>query len=228
MASGEEDFKEVPCHSSHELMLEVRIVVDEEFEGFGFTGKNELINEKPIVIGFLLLLDFELLTGKGLLFLLLLDFELLTGWDCQALKSWCQAARTSGRARSAKHLRVWIFECKGRSHDAFVLGVTAATLLGVAHIVANLLVFCGASIQNDSQKSPPSKKFSKALLVFTWIIFLVGVTMLVIGTRSNDKSGIKCGFTYHNFLPTGGILCLVHAFLSLAYYVTSAAALYTN
>lgn len=46
---------------------EVRMVVDEDQEGFGFTGKNELINGKAAIIGFLLLLDFELLTGKGLL-----------------------------------------------------------------------------------------------------------------------------------------------------------------
>ncbi|KAI8526546.1 hypothetical protein RHMOL_Rhmol12G0005000 [Rhododendron molle] len=46
---------------------EVRMVVDEGQEGFGFTQKNELINGKAAVIGFLLLLDFELLTGKGLL-----------------------------------------------------------------------------------------------------------------------------------------------------------------
>ncbi|GMH00692.1 hypothetical protein Nepgr_002531 [Nepenthes gracilis] len=46
---------------------EVRMVVDDSLEGFGFTGKNELINGKAAAIGFLLLLDFELLTGKGLL-----------------------------------------------------------------------------------------------------------------------------------------------------------------
>ncbi|KAJ8759505.1 hypothetical protein K2173_007121 [Erythroxylum novogranatense] len=46
---------------------EVKMMVDEDLEGFGFTGKNELINGKAAVIGFLLLLDFELLTGKGLL-----------------------------------------------------------------------------------------------------------------------------------------------------------------
>ncbi|XP_038989517.1 uncharacterized protein LOC103704768 [Phoenix dactylifera] len=46
---------------------EVRMVVDEDLEGFGFTGKNELINGKAATIGFLLLIDFELLTGKGLL-----------------------------------------------------------------------------------------------------------------------------------------------------------------
>ncbi|GER27586.1 3-phenylpropionate/cinnamic acid dioxygenaseferredoxin subunit [Striga asiatica] len=46
---------------------EVKMIVDEDLEGFGFTGKNELINGKAAAIGFLLLLDFELLTGKGLL-----------------------------------------------------------------------------------------------------------------------------------------------------------------
>ncbi|GAB2290347.1 hypothetical protein Dimus_024626 [Dionaea muscipula] len=46
---------------------EVRMIVDDSQEGFGFTRKNELINGKAAVIGFLLLLDFELLTGKGLL-----------------------------------------------------------------------------------------------------------------------------------------------------------------
>ncbi|KAG8378528.1 hypothetical protein BUALT_Bualt08G0146400 [Buddleja alternifolia] len=46
---------------------EVRMVIDEDVGGFGFTRKNELINGKAAVIGFLLLLDFELLTGKGLL-----------------------------------------------------------------------------------------------------------------------------------------------------------------
>lgn len=46
---------------------EVKMVVDESSGGFGFTPKNEGINGKAAVIGFLLLLDFELLTGKGLL-----------------------------------------------------------------------------------------------------------------------------------------------------------------
>ncbi|KAK4413426.1 hypothetical protein Salat_2755200 [Sesamum alatum] len=46
---------------------EVKMIIDEDLEGFGFTRKNELINGKAAVIGFLLLLDFELLTGRGLL-----------------------------------------------------------------------------------------------------------------------------------------------------------------
>ncbi|XP_039003250.1 uncharacterized protein LOC120129935, partial [Hibiscus syriacus] len=45
----------------------MRMLIDEDSEGFGFIGKNEIINGKAAIIGFLLLLDFELLTGKGLL-----------------------------------------------------------------------------------------------------------------------------------------------------------------
>lgn len=47
--------------------VQVRMVVDDSAGGFGFTGRNELINGKAATIGFLLLLDFELLTGKGFL-----------------------------------------------------------------------------------------------------------------------------------------------------------------
>ncbi|GLJ31058.1 hypothetical protein SUGI_0621590 [Cryptomeria japonica] len=46
---------------------EVRMVVDENDTGFGFTARNELINGRAATVGFLLLLNFELLTGKGLL-----------------------------------------------------------------------------------------------------------------------------------------------------------------
>lgn len=46
---------------------QVRMVIDEGQEGFGFTSKNELINGQAAIIGFLFLIDFELLTGKGVL-----------------------------------------------------------------------------------------------------------------------------------------------------------------
>ncbi|KAL5713253.1 hypothetical protein ACHQM5_015346 [Ranunculus cassubicifolius] len=46
---------------------EVRMIVDDSAGGFGFTRRNELINGKAAAIGFLVLLDFELLTGKGFL-----------------------------------------------------------------------------------------------------------------------------------------------------------------
>ncbi|XP_047974666.1 protein DESIGUAL 3-like [Salvia hispanica] len=118
-----------------------------------------------------------------------------------------------------KHMRMWIFECKVRSHDAFMLGVAAAVFLSAAHIFVNLLGWLVVTGRDDSQK--PSKKFSKVFFVLIWIIYGVGLTLLLIGTRSNEKKGISCGFTYHNFLPTGGILCVVHAILALAFYALS-------
>ncbi|KAK4386204.1 hypothetical protein Sango_2491000 [Sesamum angolense] len=125
-----------------------------------------------------------------------------------------------------KHLRLWIFECKEPSHEAFVLGVAAATLLCLAHVLVNLLGGCSVcTTQEELQKAAPSKKLSMACLVFTWIILAVGLSMLVMGTISNNKSRASCGFSHHHFLSTGGILCMVHAVFGVAYYVTSAAAL---
>lgn len=46
---------------------EVRMVVDESETGFGFSRKNELINGRAAIVGVFFLLNFELLTGKGLL-----------------------------------------------------------------------------------------------------------------------------------------------------------------
>ncbi|MCO5609108.1 hypothetical protein L7F22_063330 [Adiantum nelumboides] len=46
---------------------EVRMVVDEGEEGFGFTLENELINGRSAMMGFTVLLIFELITGKGFL-----------------------------------------------------------------------------------------------------------------------------------------------------------------
>lgn len=46
---------------------EVRMVVDEENVGFGFTPDNEITNGRAAMVGFTVLLIFELLTGKGFL-----------------------------------------------------------------------------------------------------------------------------------------------------------------
>ncbi|CAI9754881.1 unnamed protein product [Fraxinus pennsylvanica] len=120
-----------------------------------------------------------------------------------------------------KHVRLWMFECKEPSHNAFVLGVAAATLLCIAHVLTNLLGGCNICTREEISTAPPSKQLSMACLVFTWIILAVGLGMLVIGTISNNKSKASCGFTHHHFLSIGGILCFVHAIFSVAFYVTS-------
>ena len=47
--------------------VQVRMVVDESEGGFGFTPKNELVNGRAAMAGFVLLLIIEITTGKGLL-----------------------------------------------------------------------------------------------------------------------------------------------------------------
>uniref|UniRef100_A0A5B7BBJ7 Uncharacterized protein n=1 Tax=Davidia involucrata TaxID=16924 RepID=A0A5B7BBJ7_DAVIN len=124
-----------------------------------------------------------------------------------------------------KHLRLWIFECKDPSHKAFMLGLVAAALLGIAHVLANLLGGCtNICSQEEFQKASPNKQLSLACLIFTWVILAVGLSMLVIGTISNNKSRASCGFTHHHFLSIGGILCFVHSLFCVAYYVSATAA----
>ncbi|CBI28982.3 hypothetical protein VitviT2T_017961 [Vitis vinifera] len=125
-----------------------------------------------------------------------------------------------------KHLRLWIFECREPSEDAFKLGLAAAALLAFAHILSNLLGGCMCICsQEDFQKASPNRQLSVVCLVFSWIILAVGFSMLVIGTLSNHKSRTSCGFSHHHFLSIGGILCFVHALFCVAYYVSATAAL---
>ncbi|KAK4354083.1 hypothetical protein RND71_026277 [Anisodus tanguticus] len=68
-----------------------------------------------------------------------------------------------------KHLALWLMECDMPSHEAFVLGLAAATLLGIAHVLANLLGGCSVCSTDDIRKATPIKQLSIACLVFTWI-----------------------------------------------------------
>lgn len=71
-----------------------------------------------------------------------------------------------------KHLKLWLFECKEPSHDAFILGLAAAGLLAAAHILANLIGGCNYCYcsSEDIQKAPPSRQLSLACLIFTWYV----------------------------------------------------------
>ncbi|TKY48775.1 hypothetical protein E2542_SST26197 [Spatholobus suberectus] len=123
-----------------------------------------------------------------------------------------------------KHLRLWIFECKDPSHKAFMLGLIAAVLLALAHVIVNLLGgFNCLWSQQEVDKASPNRQLSMASLILTWIVLAVGLSMLVIGTSSNKKSRGSCGFTHHHFLSIGGILCFVHGLVSVVYYVSATA-----
>ncbi|OMO60215.1 hypothetical protein CCACVL1_24328 [Corchorus capsularis] len=121
-----------------------------------------------------------------------------------------------------KHLRLWIFECRDPSHAAFKLALGAAALLSLAHVLANLVGGCMCVCsQEEFQRSSANKQLSLFCLLLTWVVLAIGLSMLVIGMLSNNKSRASCGFTHHHFLSIGGIGCFVHALFSVAYYVTA-------
>uniref|UniRef100_A0A7N0ZUB6 Uncharacterized protein n=1 Tax=Kalanchoe fedtschenkoi TaxID=63787 RepID=A0A7N0ZUB6_KALFE len=125
-----------------------------------------------------------------------------------------------------KHLRLWLFECKEPSQEAFHLGLAAAVLLCLAHVIINLFGGCHCICsQEELRRASTNRQLSVACLVFTWVILGVGLGALVIGTMSNNKSRTTCGFTHHHLLSIGGILCIVHALFSVSYYVTNTATL---
>ncbi|KAJ0918570.1 putative modifying wall lignin-1/2 [Helianthus annuus] len=104
-----------------------------------------------------------------------------------------------------KHLRLWLFECKEPSQEAFRLG-------------------CGAILfQDETHKASLGRQLSLLSLFFTWVIAAVGLGLLVIGMKANHKSNASCGLSHHRFLSMGGILCFVHLLFSTFYYVTATA-----
>lgn len=125
-----------------------------------------------------------------------------------------------------KHLRLWIFECTEPSQDAFKLGLAAAILLVVAHVIASLVGGCVCICsQDDYQKASPNRTLTVACLAFTWVMLAIGLALLVIGTISNNKSRASCGYSHKHILSIGGIVCFVHGLFSVAYYVSATATL---
>ncbi|KAK4257869.1 hypothetical protein QN277_007401 [Acacia crassicarpa] len=68
-----------------------------------------------------------------------------------------------------KHLRLWIFECREPSLEAFLLGLGAVALSAIAHVIANLLGGCNCIFsQQEFAKAPPNTQLSVACLILTW------------------------------------------------------------
>lgn len=71
-----------------------------------------------------------------------------------------------------KHLRLWLFECKEPSHEAFVLGAAAIGLLVIAHLLANLLGGCSVCSTQEIKNASTRKQIAIAFLAFTWYIYI--------------------------------------------------------
>ncbi|XP_042478146.1 uncharacterized protein LOC122059432 [Macadamia integrifolia] len=121
-----------------------------------------------------------------------------------------------------KDLRFLIFECKEPSHEAFLLGLAAAAILALAHVIANLLGGCICVFSKDElERSSANRQLAVACLFVSWIMVVVGCGMLIIGALANNKSRGSCGFSHHHFLSIGGIVCFVHGLFCVAYYVSA-------
>ncbi|PQP92173.1 uncharacterized protein Pyn_15284 [Prunus yedoensis var. nudiflora] len=123
-----------------------------------------------------------------------------------------------------KHLKVWIFECRDPSYQAFKLGLAAAVLLAVAHFIGNLLGGCICIwSREDYTKATANRQLSAASLILSWITLAVGFSLLIAGAFSNSKSRKSCGLSHHRILSIGGILCFFHGLFMIAYYVSAKA-----
>ncbi|KAK7328026.1 hypothetical protein VNO77_22120 [Canavalia gladiata] len=123
-----------------------------------------------------------------------------------------------------KHMRVWIFECRYPSYEAFKLGLAAATLLALAHVIANLLAGCICVWSKQQyQSATANRQLAVTFLIFSWIALAVAFSMLIIGALSNSRSRKSCGILNHHFLSIGGILCFIHGFFTVPYYVSATA-----
>ncbi|XP_074296104.1 protein DESIGUAL 2-like isoform X2 [Silene latifolia] len=71
-------------------------------------------------------------------------------------------------ADKVKHLKLWIFECRDPSNEAFKFGVAAAGLMALAHIIANLFGVCFCFFSNsDHHKASPNRQLTTACLILS-------------------------------------------------------------
>lgn len=68
-------------------------------------------------------------------------------------------------------LKVWIFECRDPSYEAFKLGLAATVLLVLAQVISNLLAGC-ICIQSREEldKASSNKQLAFASVVFQWYL----------------------------------------------------------
>ncbi|CAH9133663.1 unnamed protein product [Cuscuta epithymum] len=74
-------------------------------------------------------------------------------------------------------LKVWIFECRYPSYEAFKLGLAATALLVLAHAISNLLGGCGFCIRSKEElhKSSSNKQLAFASLIIQWLYGKLGL-----------------------------------------------------
>ncbi|KAL3630399.1 Protein DESIGUAL 2 [Castilleja foliolosa] len=123
-----------------------------------------------------------------------------------------------------QQLRMWIFECRDPSNQAFNLGLAAVTLLCIAHIVTNLLGGCiFIRSKEEFDRASSNKQLAAASLIMSWVMLGIAFILLVSGTLANSRTRKNCGISHHRQLSIGGILCFIHGLFAVAYYISASA-----
>ncbi|GAV71255.1 DUF1218 domain-containing protein [Cephalotus follicularis] len=122
------------------------------------------------------------------------------------------------------HLGLSIFECGEASHKAYKLGLDAAILLAIAHVIANFHGGCiGIWYRESYGKASTYKQLAVSTLIFSWLTVAAGLSLLIIATLGNSKPVISCGISHHRFFSIGGILCFIHGFFTTVYCAAATA-----
>lgn len=128
-----------------------------------------------------------------------------------------------------RQLHLFVFECREPSHEAFKLGIAAASLLLIAHIIANVAGGCICyGSRDDLRNSPVNRQIAGISLMLSWVILGIAFGLLLLGARYNNHSGEHCSVSRHKFLWMGGVLCFVHAAIIAAYYISATSTIMPN
>ncbi|KAL8130139.1 hypothetical protein V2J09_019294 [Rumex salicifolius] len=126
--------------------------------------------------------------------------------------------------KQKRYAKVWIFECSEPSHEAYKLALAAMILLALTHVVTLTL---GGSIcissREDFVSSHRNKKIAASTLILSWILVVVAFSLLVMGVVSNARPQNACGLLQLHVLSIGGILCFIHGFFVIVYYLSATA-----
>ncbi|EAZ41461.1 protein VASCULATURE COMPLEXITY AND CONNECTIVITY-like [Oryza sativa Japonica Group] len=126
-----------------------------------------------------------------------------------------------------KTVRMLFIECEQSSSKVYQLGLAAAVLLVAAHAVANFLGGCACICsQMEFIRASIKRKLAATLIVLSWLALIAGFSLLLAGAMRNSNPRRNCSFAQGHTLDLGGILCFVHAGVTVAYYVTANAAAY--
>ncbi|TKY66937.1 hypothetical protein E2542_SST09828 [Spatholobus suberectus] len=81
-----------------------------------------------------------------------------------------------------QHLRLGTFECRKPSHQAYMMGLSAALLLVLAHVIVNLLYGCTCIVKTSS--NGPVRVF---LLLLSSGAFAIWIVLAVDGDYGKQK-----------------------------------------